>query len=185
MHVEIVMDEKTLRKSIIKMRENLDKETLALSSKTITESLFDIKGFTEFSSYFVYNSFRGEVDTSEIINRLKSMGKTVLYPLTVGDSMYAVKPESENFIKDKFGVYVPEKYSIIDKVDVVIVPLVACDTNLNRIGFGKGYYDRFLRNRKCLKIGICHDFQVVDEIDPKEWDVPLDIIITEKRIIRK
>ena len=179
------MDEKTLRKSIIAKREGLDKEALARQSKIITESLFDIKGFADFSTYFVYNSFRGEAPTNEIINRLKSMGKTVLYPLTVGDTMFAVKPESENFIKDKFGVYVPEKYSIIDNVDVVIVPLVACDTNLNRIGFGKGYYDRFLRNRQCLKIGICHDFQVVDVLEPKELDVPLDIIITEKRIIRK
>ena len=179
------MDEKDLRKSIIKMRDGLDEATLSLSSATITESLFDIRGFADFSSYFVYNAFRGEAPTNEIINRLKSMGKTVLYPLTVGDTMYAVKPESENFIKDKFGVYVPEKYSIIDNVDVVIVPLVACDKNLNRIGFGKGYYDRFLRDRQCFKIGICHDFQVVDEIDPKEWDVPLDIIITEKRILRR
>ncbi len=179
------MDEKTLRKSIIKMRENLDKETLRLSSAIITESLFALDGFADFSSYFVYNSFRGEVDTNEIINRLKSMDKTVLYPLTVGDTMYAVKPESEKFEKDKFGVYVPSKYSIVNNVDVVIVPLVACDKNLNRIGFGKGFYDRFLRDRQCLKIGICHDFQVVDEIDPKEWDVPLDIIITEKRILRR
>ena len=179
------MDEKNLRKSIIKMRDGLDEATLSLSSATITESLFDIRGFADFSSYFVYNSFRGEAPTNEIINRLKSMGKTVLYPLTVGDTMYAVKPEGEKFEKDKFGVYVPEKYSIIDNVDVVIVPLVACDKNLNRIGFGKGYYDRFLRDRQCFKIGICHDFQVVDEIDPKEWDVPLDIIITEKRILRR
>ena len=107
------MDEKTLRKNIIKMREGLSKETLARHCETITESLFSIKGFADFSSYFVYNAFRGEAPTNEIINRLKSMGKTVLYPLTVGDTMYAVKPESENFIKDKFGVYVPEKYSIM------------------------------------------------------------------------
>jgi len=179
------MDEKTLRKNIIKMREDLDEATIRLSSAIITESLFSLKGFTEFSTYFVYNSFRGEVDTNEIINRLKILGKTVLYPLTKGDTMYAVKPEDNSFEKDKFGVYVPTNYSIFDSVDVVIVPLVACDKNLNRMGFGKGYYDRFLRNRKCLKIGICHDFQVVDELCPKEWDVPLDVVITEKRILRR
>ncbi len=178
------MDEQTLRKNIIRKRESLDETTRAVSSKIITESLFSLKGFTEFSSYFVYNSFRGEVDTIGIIKRLKSMGKAVLFPLTVGDIMYAVKPVDNNFEKDKFGVYVPTKYSIFNDVDVVIVPLVACDKNLNRMGFGKGFYDRFLMGRKCLKIGICHDFQVVDELKPKEWDVPLDVIITEKRVIR-
>ena len=179
------MNEKEFRKNLIAKRESIDSKTLIRNTKIVTQTLFSLDGFADFSSYFVYNSFRGEVDTNEIINRLKSMGKTVLYPLTVGDTMYAVKPEGENFIKDKFGVCVPSKYSIVNNVDVVIVPLVACDKNLNRIGFGKGFYDRFLRDRQCFKIGICHDFQVVDEIVPKEWDVPLDIIITEKRILSR
>ncbi|MBO5223712.1 MAG: 5-formyltetrahydrofolate cyclo-ligase [Clostridia bacterium] len=177
------MNEKELRKNLIAKRESLDSKTLIRNTKIVTQALFSLDGFTEFSSYFVYKSFRGEVDTNEIIERLERLGKTVLYPVTDGDIMYAVKNEGERFVRDRFGVEVPERYTVFDAPDVVIVPLVACDKNLNRIGFGKGYYDRFLRNRKCLKIGICHDFQVVDVLEPKEWDVPLDVVITEKRVI--
>ena len=179
------MDLKSLRKSIIQKRECLSFSQLKDTSDKIVKTLFSLDGFVGFDSYFVYRSFRGEVDTGEIIKRLQSLDKTLVYPLTTQDEMFAVKNEGAEFVKDKFGVEIPSKYSIFDSPDVVIVPLVACDENLNRVGFGKGYYDKFLKGKNCLKIGICHDFQVVEKIEPNEWDIPLDIIITEKRIIRR
>ncbi len=177
------MNVKELRKSVIEKREKLSKEEWGFNSKTIENALFSLGGFTDFSSYFVYRSFRGEVDTNGIIARLESLRKTLLYPVTTQDEMYAVKSEGNSFIKDKFGVDVPANYTFFSNPEVVIVPLVVCDTNCNRIGFGKGFYDRYLTNKSCLKIGICHDFQVLDKIEAQPWDVPLDIIITEKRVI--
>lgn len=178
------MNEKELRKNLIAKRESIDSKTLIRNTKIVTQALFSLDGFTNFSSYFVYKSFRGEVGTEEIIERLERLGKTVLYPLTEGDIMYAVKNESARFVRDRFGVEVPERYTVFDAPDVVIVPLVACDVFGNRLGFGKGFYDRYLQNRACLKIGICHDFQLVDKLESKPWDVPLDVIITEKKVIR-
>ena len=75
------------------------------------------------------------------------------------------------------------EYTILENPSVVIVPLVACDKNLNRIGMGKGYYDRYLRDKTAIKIGICYDFQVVDKIIPNKTDIPLDIIVTENQIL--
>ena len=98
--------------------------------------------------------------------------------------MYSVKPLSNNFIKDKFGVLVPKEYEIISDVDVAFIPLIACDKNKNRIGFGKGYYDKFLSGKNILKIGLAYDFQIVDHIPSNSWDVKLDLIITDKQIIK-
>lgn len=99
--------------------------------------------------------------------------------------MIAGLPIGKEFVLSKFGTEEPKEYKEITDIDVCFLPLVACDLSFNRLGYGKGYYDRFLSANACLKIGICYDFQIVDKIDYNLWDVPLDIIITEKRIIKK
>jgi 5-formyltetrahydrofolate cyclo-ligase len=98
--------------------------------------------------------------------------------------MVAGIPIGDEITTDKFGVIVPKNYSVMDTPDVVFIPLIACDKNKNRIGFGKGYYDKFLQNRNCIKVGICYDFQVVANITPNATDIPLDIIVTESEIIK-
>lgn len=72
-----------------------------------------------------------------------------------------------------------------NRFDVIIVPGSAFDINKNRMGYGAGFYDRFLRRTsiECCKIGICFDFQVSEKIPFDEYDVPLDLLVTEKRII--
>ena len=132
----------------------------------------------------VYNSLKTEVQTDRLITALKSQNKTVAYPITVGDDMVAGVPTSCEYKKSSLGVIEPLEYTILDNPSVVIVPLVACDKNLNRIGMGKGYYDRYLSGKSAIKIGICYDFQVVDKIIPNQTDIPLDIIVTEKQILR-
>ncbi len=73
----------------------------------------------------------------------------------------------------------------MDKIDLVIVPGVAFDEDLNRIGFGKGYYDRILYrlSSRAKKVAVAHDFQVLNSIPSEEHDVKMDIIVTEKRVI--
>ncbi|WP_278287518.1 5-formyltetrahydrofolate cyclo-ligase [Ruminiclostridium josui] len=72
-----------------------------------------------------------------------------------------------------------------DSIDVVIVPGCAFDLHKNRMGYGAGYYDRFLNliSDSCLKVGVAFDFQIMDEIPWDEHDIPMDIIITEERNI--
>ena len=172
-----------LRKNIILSREVLDEKTVLANSQKVTAALFSTDGFLSHDSYFVYKSFRGEIDTGEIIAKLTRLNKTVLFPVTVGNELIAALPTGNQTTRDKFGVEIPLYYTEFNCPDVTIVPLVACDERGNRVGFGKGYYDRFFTKNECLKIGVCHDFQVVSELAPKPWDIPLDLIITEKRVI--
>ncbi len=174
-----------LRKEIKTIRDNLDKTIVDSASFVITEKVIDFIKNLNAKTFMVYKSFKNEVKTDKIIDFLLENDKIVAYPITLGDDMVAGVPTSNEYKKSSLGVLEPIDYTIIETPDVVFVPLVACDVNKNRIGLGKGYYDRYLRCKGSLKIGICYDFQVVDNITPNPYDIPLDIIVTEKRIIGK
>ncbi|MFH1540881.1 MAG: 5-formyltetrahydrofolate cyclo-ligase [Elusimicrobiota bacterium] len=67
----------------------------------------------------------------------------------------------------------------------MIVPGVAYDEKCNRLGFGKGYFDRFLKTKKVMKIGLAHSFQIVKKISVSKNDIPMDFVITEKDIFKR
>ncbi len=173
-----------IRSKILKVRNALTELEVNKKSKIIEQKFLSLSEIKDKTNFFIYNSFKNEVQTSGIISALKSDGKTVSCPLIKGDDMLAVIPTSNDFTLDKFGIKTPKEYSVVNNVEVAVIPLIACDTLKNRIGFGKGYYDKFLKDKNIIKIGLCYDFQVVDLIVKNEWDVPLDIIVTEIEIIK-
>ena len=177
------MDKKQIRSTVKKIREGLSVSEVELMSDIIVKKALSLNGIDKFYTFFIYNDFKNEVKTSFLINRLKELNKSVCFPLIKGETMLAVTPINNNFEKDAFGILTPTEYNVVSKVDVAFVPLIACDVNKNRIGFGKGYYDKFLKDKNVLKIGLCYDFQVVDSVNAEPCDVPLDVIVTEKRVI--
>jgi len=68
-----------------------------------------------------------------------------------------------------------------EKVDIVVVPAVAFDLQGHRLGYGKGYYDRFLKKTKAVKVGVAYDFQIVEKLPAEQHDIPVDLIITPAR----
>lgn len=143
-----------------------------------------------------YVSFGNEVYTHQLIKKWMGEGKQVSVPCIVNNikeqrNMHAIKINSFDELKtNKYGILEPTLMdcNIVypEMLDVVIVPGIAFDIYKNRMGFGAGYYDRFLSNvsGECKKIGICFDFQVLDKIPYEEHDVPLDMLVTENRIIK-
>lgn len=178
------LTQETIRNEIKKIRNSLSKQEVFSLSKSITDNVLKLNFLLNYKTYFIYNSFKNEVDTSFLISYLEKHEKTIVYPKTIGDKMIAIKPNSPRTIKGQFEITEFVDFSEVDEVDVVFLPLLACDLNKNRIGFGKGYYDKFLSNRNCVKIGLCYDFQVVDSITANAWDVKLDLIITPTKIIK-
>ncbi len=96
---------------------------------------------------------------------------------------------SEPLYVNKYGILEPQKQNITFKPDIILVPLVAFDRNLNRIGYGKGYYDRALKqlasNKKILTIGMAFSFQEVSIIPINQYDYNLDCILTDRNLIYK
>ena len=177
------MDFLSLRRDIKSTRLSLDNSEVKALSRLVADNFFKINGLFESSNFFVYNSIKNEVETSEIVDILLKMGKSVSYPVISGENLISAIPTSNEYIKDCFGCKIPKDFTVMDKVDVAVIPLLACDENKNRIGYGKGFYDRYLKSKNCIKIGLAYDFQVVENFVPNPWDVPLDYIITPTRII--
>lgn len=182
-----------MRKKYISLRNSISSDNLQLKSQIIANKLNELDFVKRADTLMCYVSFGSEVYTHGIINAWFSQDKEVCVPRVLkgkGRSMEAVKISSlEELEQGTFGVLEPplEQKNIITpaSIDVVIVPGCAFDLNRNRMGYGAGYYDRFLKliSHNCLKVGIAFDFQIMEKIPCNELDIPMDILITEERII--
>ncbi len=139
--------------------------------------------FDKYGSFFVYNSFSSEASTKKLIEYLLNEGKKVFLPRVNGDTMQAVA-YSGSFTKGAFGIEEPAGEEYLGDIDVCVLPLLAVDKNGVRLGYGGGYYDKFLNGKKIIKIAYAFDFQVVEELECEPFDVKVDIILTEKRVMR-
>ncbi|WP_039767662.1 MULTISPECIES: 5-formyltetrahydrofolate cyclo-ligase [unclassified Caldicellulosiruptor] len=144
-----------------------------------------------FNTVFVYMNLPYEVDTSRIINYLSAKGKRICVPKIVDRiRMIAGEYRKDGKLKrNRFGIVEPKETIEVNPsdIDVCIIPLLAFDQSLNRIGFGKGYYDRFLKEVEpsCLKVGVAYHFQKVPKIFSERHDVKLDVIVTDRFILTR
>jgi len=130
-----------------------------------------------------------EVDILELLNKLEKKGLKISLPVVKKNKEMDFYNWSTNSLLklNKYGIPEPKK---IKKVfpDIILVPLVAFDNRLYRIGYGGGYYDRYIEKisnkKKILKIGIAHSCQKINKVPINKYDKRLDIIITEKYILR-
>ena len=171
-----------LRKKYISIRNNIqNKEEKA---KIITRKVIATEINKEAKIVALYKSLASEVSTEELIKRALSDGKIVALPKVVGDDLKFYKISlDDNFTKSNFGVEEPEEKeeNFINKnqIDLVIAPGVCFDKNKNRMGFGKGFYDRFLSYSDLKTIGICFEEQVLNELPVDSNDIKMCKIITD------
>lgn len=170
-----------LRKDIKSKRKELSSNKVKKYSSIICKKIINSKEFKKAKNIMIYSSIQNEVDLSELTS-IKN--KTYSYPLCLKDyKMLALIPKDENSFKvGTYGIKEPikSKSKIMKDIDLIIVPLVAYDKNLNRLGNGKGYYDRFLSDKRCIKIGVAYSFQELKEVPINLFDEKLDIIYSEK-----
>jgi len=179
-----------LRKEIIEKRIKQSKEENKRKSKEIKEKLFNLKEYKDAETILFYVSYNGEVFTHDMIKEAIE-NKTVIVPITNKDDCSLTLSELrswDDLETSCYGILEPRKECIkevsIDEIDLIIVPGVVFDIKGNRIGHGKGYYDKLLRNTKGItKIGLSFEFQIVENIPIEKHDISMDKIITEKRII--
>lgn len=186
------MDKKVMRKEMLENRSKLTKEEIREKSNKIKEKLMRLEKFKEAQVIFSFISFGDEVDTHEIIKESLKLGKRVGVPVTIPEGRKLLVSELYDFDKElELGYYdilAPKEEYIREihpkEIDVVLVPGVVFTPAGYRIGYGGGYYDRFFsKNKDVYKIGLCFDMQIADEIPIDLYDIPVDIIITEDRII--
>lgn len=179
---------KSLRDSMLEKRNSLGKEEIAERSIKIKENLFGLDEFKKSKVVMFFVSFGNEVDTHGMIKEsLKS--KIVAVPKVADNEIQpSIMMDFEQLIlSGRFGILEPIEAAKINtkNIHIVIVPAIAFDRKGHRIGYGLGYYDKFLAKvPKALKIGLAFDFQVVDKLPIETHDIPVNLIVTDKGIIR-
>ena len=181
-------EKEKIRRRILKLRNSFSAEERREKSERIKEKLFTFFEFKTAKVILLYAAKGSEVETEEMIEEALSSGKKVGLPLTKGKGLLFSQIFSyEELSPSTLGILEPKKERPIplDKVDLVVIPGIAFDAKGNRIGFGRGFYDRFLSRipKRILKIGLAFELQVVETIPEGLTDIPVDKIITEKRII--
>lgn len=152
--------------------------------------LQELPEFQQAGAVLAFASFGSEAETRHLIKASFAAAKRVLLPVTTKEkSLIPCEiTHATRLVHSPLGVPEPPLSTAVDPsvIDLVIVPGAVFDSRGSRIGYGAGYYDRFLRSLRpdVPKIAIAFDLQVVEEAPTEQHDLPVDIIVTENRVIR-
>lgn len=179
-----------LREQLKEHRESLSKKEYRERSALIFENLVTLPEYFRADVIHTYiSSKKNEVDTHEMIRLLLKHKKRVVVP--IADKATKLMRHSELFslselVGGAYGILEPRMYRPvpIEEIQVIIVPALAVDKRGNRLGFGAGFYDRFLHDIQLPIITLVYDFQIVPEVPKESTDIPVSFIVTENEIIR-
>lgn len=173
------MDKKELRLHIKTLKKQHSKDELKRQSELILEKLENHKSFIEAKMVMLYSSLPDEVQTHDFLAKWRNEKKIIL-PTVVGDDIIPVElTKDTDFAIGDFNILEPQNEAYTGTYDLIVVPGVAFDKNGNRLGRGKGYYDRFLcKHLEVKRIGICFDFQFVDEVPTEDNDIKMHEVLT-------
>jgi len=168
-----------IRRRIRNKKNVLSDMEKSQSSIAVFEKIEALSEFINAKSVLLYWSLPDELPTHNFIVKWSSK-KQMLLPMVKGEKML-IKPftSADDLRKSDMGIWEPDaQKEYLRQIDLVIVPGIAFDRNKNRLGRGKGYYDRYFNNKNITKIGICYDFQLLEIIPTEPFDVRMDKIIT-------
>jgi len=188
---------KRIRQKVLSQRNKLSFENQEKKSKTISEKILSLDQVVTSEVIFCYVSYKSEVNTKKIIARLIELGKTVAVPLTLEKEKKLLAVCITDIDKDLTPGYcaIPEpkkellaKHCINPaKIDTIIIPGSVFDLGCGRMGYGGGFYDRFIayQSPEALRIGVCFETQIVEELKLEAHDKRMDIIVSEKRFLKR
>ncbi|WIF95299.1 5-formyltetrahydrofolate cyclo-ligase [Caminicella sporogenes] len=184
---------KEMRKNFLKKRNALTTDDVNMKSKQIFYNLSSLPEYKNANNVMVYLDFRKEVKTKYIIEDLFLNKKNVIVPISKVKTKELLLSKINSFDDltiSTYGILEPksEKIDIVSPeiIDIILVPGVVFDKKGYRIGYGAGYYDKFLSNlsHNFTAIGLSYELQLVDKIPKDKHDYQLDFIITEEKIIK-
>lgn len=184
-----------IRKEIRQKRRALTADQQAHFAEQAAARMLGFAPVVEAKSVAVFLSFDGELDTRPLIEGLWRAGKQVylpvLHPFSPGNLLFLRYLPDSLLATNRLKILEPaldvRHVLPLDRLDVLITPLVAFDRTGQRLGMGGGFYDRTLQNWRAhgfLPIGYAHDCQQVESLPVQEWDIPLPVVVTPTKIWR-
>lgn len=176
-----MQDKNTLRKEIRAEKKSRTKNELYQQSANVMQQLSVHPQFLKAKTVMLYASLPDEVQTLEFIEQWRSK-KRIILPVVDGDDIIPTALDENIQLKNgEFNILEPQNQAYKGNFDLIIVPGMAFDRQGHRLGRGKGYYDRFLSNySNVYKIGLCFDFQLVENVPCEKHDQVMDEIISYK-----
>lgn len=178
-----------IRKQILEKRSNLSLEEVNKKSELIIENLAPY--LKNAQNIMIFMDMKNEVRITKLIELYPEKNFFISKIVNSKNREMKINKYNENeLILHKFGYYESSSNDFYDEkiLDIVIVPALAFDSSKNRIGFGGGYYDTFLnkvreKNKNTLFIGVCYDFQMIEEVPIEGHDITLDLVINESEVL--
>jgi 5-formyltetrahydrofolate cyclo-ligase len=165
---------------MLERRNRLTCQEIAKRSNSIQEFIINSKEFLQAKVVGAYFALGSEVTTELIIERAKTVGKKIALPRVEEDNIIFYELSSIKFlIRGRFGIMEPPPYGHISDIDILVVPGIAFDKKGNRLGYGKGYYDRLLSGKRTFSIGLAYSFQLLENLPYDRYDKRLDAIASE------
>lgn len=174
-----------LRHTILAIRDALPETTRQKSSSNICQQILDLPQYRKIDNLLVYSPIRNEVPLDALVKTAQSDRKNIFFPKVIDNQtieFYQITA-AHRFIRGKFDILEPvgntTKYK--GQPALIIVPGIAFNAQRHRIGYGKGYYDRFLNeNPQIFSIGVGYPFQMNQTFNTEAHDISLDLIISER-----
>ena len=178
-----------IRKQILEKRSNLSLEEVDKKSELIIENLAPY--LKNAQNIMIFTDMKNEVRITKLIELYPEKNFFISKIVNSKNREMKINKYNENeLVLHKFGYYESSSDDFYDEkiLDIVIVPALAFDSSKNRIGFGGGYYDTFLnkvreKNKNTLFIGVCYDFQMIEEVPIEGHDITLDLVINESEVL--
>ena len=169
-----------IRKVIRAEKKRIGKEELLQMSLPVTQKIEANEKYNNANIVMLYHPLWDEVDVRPLFERALANGKRVILPTVKGEDIIPVEITTETqWVVGDFDILEPVAEPYDGSIDLVVVPGVAFDNNKNRLGRGKGYYDRFLvKHPNAYRLGVCFQFQMVAEVPTEPFDFPMNDIIT-------
>lgn len=174
------MDKKALRRQISALKRELTEEQIRYASRNLTRQFLAHPLYTQAKSIYAYLSYNQEVRTEALISAALQDGKRVAVPKVFGEEMCFLWIDESSVIETGYkGIPEPTAGEIAhDPEALVLMPGLAFDPSGRRMGYGGGFYDRFLAAEPHPTIALCYEFQLLDALPTEEHDIPVDAVLT-------
>jgi len=181
-----------IRKSLLEQGQLLSKKNISKINSVVQNSVINNINLSSSKNNLLYFPYRNEIKTNQIISELKKYSNNIYMPKILSDveMKFNLFSNTDLLKENKYGIkeVINDKFLNSSHFDTMFVPLVGVDKNGSRLGYGSGYFDRAMsemikEKNKPLVVGMCFDYQVIDQEFGESHDMKYDVIFTETRIL--